>query len=68
MHRNRTLSVTLREKFLVFLVFSICDYNHGKIIMVRSIIFIVITSIMLVIIIILIVLLKNMYDWHEKNT
>jgi len=36
--------------------------------MVRSIIFIVITSIMLVIITILIVLLKNIYDWHETNT
>jgi len=35
--------------------------------MVRSIIFIVITSIMLVIIIILIILLKNMYNWHERN-
>jgi len=31
------------------------------------IIFIVITSIMLIIIIILIVLLKNIYDWHERN-
>jgi len=49
-------------------VFSICDYNHMvKLIMVRSIIFIVITSIMLVIIIILIVLLKKIYDWHERN-
>jgi len=34
--------------------------------MVRSIIFIVITSIILVIIIILIILLKNIYNWHQS--
>jgi len=48
-------------------VFSICDYNYMVKQLVRSIIFIVITSIMLVIIIILIIPLKNIYVWHERN-